>query len=144
MVREHHPGYRLVLVGGSFGPFAERELITATGRVTDRELAALYRAAACLVQPSLEEGFGLPPLEAMASGTAVVVSRIPSLVEVTGGAAIEVDPLSARSIADGIGRAVEDRPLRDALVAHGLARASELTWRRCAEVTLAAYRRALE
>jgi glycosyltransferase involved in cell wall biosynthesis len=142
-VRARHPAHRLVLVGGSFGPFGERERITATGRVTDRELAALYRAAACLVIPSLEEGFGLPPLEAMASGTAVVVSRIASLVEVTGGAAIEVDPLSAGSIADGISRALEDRAFREALVVRGLARAAGFTWRRCAEVTLAAYRRAL-
>lgn len=142
LVRTRHDSYRLVLTGGSFDRFGNRGWITLTGRVSDQELAALYRAAVCVVQPSLEEGFGLPPLEAMASGAPVVVSRIPALVELTAGAAIEVDPLSVDSIAEGIERALDDQGLRDAMIVRGRGRASEFTWQRCAELTLAAYRRA--
>jgi glycosyltransferase involved in cell wall biosynthesis len=140
-VRAHHQRYRLVLTGGSFARFADREAVTATGRVGDDELAALYRGARCLMQPSLEEGFGLPAAEAMASGIPVVVSTTAALLELTAGAAVEVDPFSAQSIARGIERAIDDPALREELIARGLRRASMFTWQRCAERTLEAYRR---
>jgi glycosyltransferase involved in cell wall biosynthesis len=143
LVRAGHDGHRLVLTGGSFARFGDRDAVTLTGRVSDDDLAALYRSAGCVVQPSLEEGFGLPPLEAMASCVPVVVSKIPALVELTAGAAIEVDPLSVESIAQGIERALDDHGLREALIARGRVRAAAFTWRRCAELTLAAYRRAV-
>ena len=79
--------------------------VTWLGRLSDDELARLYRGARCLVYPSLYEGFGIPVAEAMASGTPVVTSRDSAMADVAGAAAVLVDPLDPRSIADGIGEA---------------------------------------
>jgi glycosyltransferase involved in cell wall biosynthesis len=98
------------------------------GFVADDTLAALYRLATVFVFPSLYEGFGLPPLEAMASGTPVVTSNRSSLPEVVGDAAVLVDPYSAASIAEGIQRVLGDSDLRRTLVARGLARARQFSW----------------
>ena len=98
------------------------------GFVADDTLAALYRLATVFVFPSLYEGFGLPPLEAMASGTPVVTSNRSSLPEVVGDAAVLVDPYSAASIAEGIQTVLSDAGLRRALSARGLARAREFSW----------------
>ena len=98
------------------------------GFVADDTLAALYRLATVFVFPSLYEGFGLPPLEAMASGTPVVTSNRSSLPEVVGDAAVLVDPYSAASIADGIQQVLSDADLRRSLAARGLARAREFSW----------------
>ncbi len=98
------------------------------GFVADDTLAALYRLATVFVFPSLYEGFGLPPLEAMASGTPVVTSNRSSLPEVVGDAAVLVDPYSAASIAEGIQRVLGDADLRRTLAARGLARAMEFSW----------------
>jgi glycosyltransferase involved in cell wall biosynthesis len=95
------------------------------GEVSDEELASLYRGARALVFPSLYEGFGLPVLEAMASGTPVVTSRGGATEEVAGGAAILVDPLDVEAIAAGIEEA--DRR-RDELRNLGLERAKAFTW----------------
>jgi glycosyltransferase involved in cell wall biosynthesis len=91
-------------------------------------LAAFYRLARAFAFPSLYEGFGLPPLEAMACGTPVVTSNVSSLPEVAGGAALLVNPHETDSIADGIRRAVTDEALRVELVAKGLARARQFSW----------------
>jgi glycosyltransferase involved in cell wall biosynthesis len=91
-------------------------------------LAVFYRLARAFVFPSLYEGFGLPPLEAMACGTPVVTSNLSSLPEIAGDAAILVDPYEPESIADGIARAVTDERLRAHLVARGFARAREFSW----------------
>ncbi|HUE87782.1 MAG TPA: glycosyltransferase family 1 protein [Vicinamibacterales bacterium] len=91
-------------------------------------LAAFYRLARAFVFPSLYEGFGLPPLEAMACGTPVVTSNVSSLPEVAGNAAILVDPYEPASIADGITRAVTDESARADLIARGLARARDFSW----------------
>lgn len=98
------------------------------GFVPDDTLAALYRLATLFVFPSLYEGFGLPPLEAMASGTPVVTSNRSSLPEVVGDAAMLVDPYSAPSIAEGIRRVLADASLRRALSERGLARARQFSW----------------
>ena len=100
------------------------------GEVSDARLAELYRGAACLLYPSLYEGFGLPVLEAMASGTPVVTSRGTALEEVAAGAAVLVDPTDVESIAAGLHEAVERRA---ELVELGLARAAEFTWERAAD-----------
>jgi glycosyltransferase involved in cell wall biosynthesis len=100
------------------------------GEIPDVEVARLYRGARCVVYASLYEGFGLPVLEAMASGTPAVTSRGSALVETAGGAAVLVDPLSVESIAHGIAEA-ETR--REELVPLGLARAREFTWGRAAD-----------
>jgi glycosyltransferase involved in cell wall biosynthesis len=109
------------------------------GRVSDQELARLYRGARCLVYPSLYEGFGIPVLEAMACGIPVVTSAGGATEEVAGGAAVLVDPLDAGSIAEGIEQAVLRR---DELVPRGLERARGFTWERVAAETWRVYEEA--
>jgi glycosyltransferase involved in cell wall biosynthesis len=109
------------------------------GRVSDEELAALYRGARCLVYPSLYEGFGIPVLEAMACGTPVVTSTGGATEEVAGGAAVLVDPHDPTAIAAGIEEAVARR---DELRARGLERAARFTWGRVAAETRAVYQEA--
>jgi glycosyltransferase involved in cell wall biosynthesis len=96
----------------------------------DDTLAILYRLAAVFVFPSLYEGFGLPPLEAMASGTPVVTSNVSSLPEVTGDAAVLVDPYDVESIAHGMQRVLSSAALRQELHVKGIARAREFSWER--------------
>src|SRR5436190_2974024 len=91
-------------------------------------LAAFYRLARAFVFPSLYEGFGLPPLEAMACGAPVVTSNVSSLPEVAGGAALLVDPYDEDSIANGIIQAVTDEPLRTSLITRGQERARSFSW----------------
>ena len=91
-------------------------------------LAAFYRLARGFVFPSLYEGFGLPPLEAMACGAPVVTSNVSSLPEVAGGAALLVDPYDAEAIAAGICQVLTDEPLRTELIARGYARARSFSW----------------
>ena len=98
------------------------------GYQAEATLAALYRLAAVFAFPSLYEGFGLPPLEAMASGTPAVVSNASSLPELVGDGAVLVDPYEPRDIADGIRRALDDAALREELRARGLARARSFSW----------------
>jgi glycosyltransferase involved in cell wall biosynthesis len=125
-VRKRRPELRLVLTGTGL----ERlrvfpEGVEIRGRVPREELAELYRTASALVFPSLYEGFGQPPLEAMASGTPVAVSRAGSLPEVCGDAALYFDPTSVDELTEAI-LAVLDHP--DHLVERGLRRAAEFTW----------------
>lgn len=98
------------------------------GFVPDQTLAVLYRLASVFVFPSLYEGFGLPPLEAMASGTPVVTSNVSSLPEVVGDAAVLIDPYDPAAIAGGVREVLTDPDLRAALVAKGLARARAFSW----------------
>ncbi len=98
------------------------------GYQTEDTLAALYRLAAVFVFPSLYEGFGLPPLEAMASGTPVVVSNVSSLPEVVGDAGVLVDPREPQSIAEGIHRVLDDETFRHELIQRGLVRARTFSW----------------
>lgn len=109
-----------------------------TGCVDDLRLAELYRGAILVVLPSLREGFGLPPLEAMACGTPVVVSRAAALPEVVGDAGVFVDPLDIADIRRGLERALTDSDLRRKLIAAGRLRAAMFRWedvaRRVADV----------
>jgi glycosyltransferase involved in cell wall biosynthesis len=134
---------RLVLAGAPFDRFRGRDRVDARGFVSDDELSALYRGAIALVMPSLEEGFGLPALEAMAHGTAVITSNDAALVEVTGDAALHVDARDARALAEAMQRVAGDEELRARLGANGAARARLFTWTRCAEITRGAYEEAL-
>jgi glycosyltransferase involved in cell wall biosynthesis len=113
------------------------------GFVPNETLRVLYHLARAFVFPSLYEGFGLPPLEAMASGTAVVTSNVSSLPEVTGDAAILVDPHSQDAIASGICRVLEDNVFREELVTKGQARAKQFSWDRSIQHTLEIYRETL-
>jgi alpha-1,3-rhamnosyl/mannosyltransferase len=109
------------------------------GFVEDRFLPALYRCAWLFVYPSLYEGFGLPPLEAMACGCPVTCSNAPSLPEVVGDAALLFDPMDEAAIAQALRRGVEDSQLRERLRAAGLARAAGFTWQKSAEALIREY-----
>jgi glycosyltransferase involved in cell wall biosynthesis len=119
------------------------ERIRFLGWVADDELDGLYRAARCFVLPSLAEGFGLPVLEAMLRGTPVACSRVSSLPEVAGDAALYFDPLDPAAIEEAIAHLLADEQLRARLRATGLERARTFTWEAAAESTLASYERAL-
>ena len=109
------------------------------GELPDDELARLYRGAAAVAYPSLYEGFGIPIVEAMASGTPVVTSAGGATEEIAGGAAVLVDPRDARAIAAGLEEAVARR---DELRARGLERAQAFSWSEVARRTVDVYREA--
>ncbi len=113
------------------------------GYLSNDDLSALMAGCAAFVMPSLYEGFGLPVLEAMASGVPVVASRGGALEEVAGDAAILVDPQEADDIAAGIERLLDDAELRETLVQKGLARAAPFSWERTARETLSVYEQAI-
>ena len=118
--------------------------VILTGYVGDDDLPALYRTASAFVYPSLFEGFGLPPLEAMACGTPVITSNISSLPEVAGSAALLIDPLNEQELAAALQRILNDQPLRARLRAEGVRQAAKFTWRDAAEKTLQLYRESYE
>jgi glycosyltransferase involved in cell wall biosynthesis len=122
-------GYQAAQIRERLGRSVQVEI---AGYVSEDELAAEYRNADVFVYPSLYEGFGLPVVEAMASGTPVVTSGAGSLREVAGEAALIVDPLDVEAIAEAIARIASDRELRASLRTRGLARAAEFTWDRSA------------
>jgi len=107
------------------------------GSVSDADLRGLMASASVMAYPSEQEGFGLPVIEAMAQGTAVVTSRGTSTEEVAGGAAVLIDPFDVEDIARGVAEAFERR---NALAGPGRRRARELTWERAARATLDVYR----
>lgn len=112
------------------------------GPADEEELVMLYNCAWAFVFPSIYEGFGLPPLEAMACGTPVVSASIPALREVLGGAAVWVEPDDPEGVAAGLVRLRDDEPERTRLRAEGLARAQRFRWDRAAAETMAVYRKA--
>ena len=116
------------------------DAIVRLGAVSEERLRALYRGATALVYPSLYEGFGLPLIEAMSTGTPVIASHEAAIPEVLGGAGILLDPFDVGAWRDAIIRVVNDESLRRDLRARGLARAATYTWRRTARLTLDAYR----
>jgi glycosyltransferase involved in cell wall biosynthesis len=145
------PGVQLVLAGSS-GPYEGelRELaerlgvsVTFVGWVGAGELEALYARADVFVLPSLQEGFGLPVLEAMGRGVPVACSNSSSLPEVAGDAALLFDPREPSQIADALRRVLGDGGLAARLRAAGLERAREFTWERTARLTVESYERAL-
>jgi glycosyltransferase involved in cell wall biosynthesis len=117
--------------------------VKLTGYLTDEELAWLYRRCLGFVYPSLFEGFGLPVLEAMSLGAAVITSKVSSLPEVAGDAALLVDPRQAGDIASAMARLEGDENLRARLKAQGLARARLYSWENAAKAARLAYAAAL-
>ena len=133
LVRPARPELRLVLTGAGH-PGDLPEGVASLGRVRDERLADLYRTAAALVFPSLYEGFGLPPLEAMACGCPVAVSRAGALPEVCGDAAVYFDPTSVGDVARGIDEVLERPP------GGGIEHAARFTWDEFARRHDAVYR----
>ena len=113
------------------------------GSVGSHDLSHLYNAARCLVHPAFYEGFGLPPLEAMACGTPVVVSNVSSLPEVVGDAALLVNPENDEEITVALWRLLTDSLLWAELREKGLRRAAAFSWERAAQQTMAVYREAM-
>ena len=154
-LRGAHPdiGHRLVIAGRELWLTSEiyREVkrepwardIIFTGYVPEEDLPALYRQASALVYPSIFEGFGLPPLEAMACGTPVVASNTGSLPEICGTAARLIDPYDVVSIEKGILDVIKDESLRARLREAGIGQAARYSWRAAAEQTLTLYQEAL-
>lgn len=145
-LRQRHP---LALVGmrGWLTSGIEREMsqplrrgeLIPLGYVTEVELADLYASAVALLYPSIYEGFGLPPLEAMACGTPVLMSNASSLPEVGGSAAILHDPQDVGAITDGMRRLIDDAEFRRERAAASLVQAERFSWERCARETAAVY-----
>ncbi|MFQ5742260.1 MAG: glycosyltransferase family 4 protein [Acidobacteriota bacterium] len=146
-----YPDLHLLLVGGDLDghPSLQRtyqqlgleQRIRFLGRLPRTRLHALYQLADVFVFPSLYEGFGLPPLEAMASGTPVVAARSSSLPEIIGDAGVLVDPYEIDAIAAGIRRLLDDAELRRTLAAGGRQRAQRFSWRRAGRKVLQIYSR---
>ncbi len=139
LVRNRGLGHlKLVLIGDEISKYAAlrravhqhqlHKYVRFFGFVPEETLAVMYRLAGVFVFPSLYEGFGLPPLEAMASGTPVVTSNVSSLPEVAGDAALLVDPYDPSAIADGMYSVLTDQAVRQRLREKGLARARQFSW----------------
>ncbi|MDI6814878.1 MAG: sugar phosphate nucleotidyltransferase, partial [Dehalococcoidales bacterium] len=144
---------KLVKVGKAGGPEAEfrkhtlqviNELniprdVVFTDYVAEEDLPAYYSGAQCFVFPSLYEGFGFPPLEAMACGCPVIVSNVTSLPEITGEAAIKVEPHGTNNLASAVKMVLTDERLRQELVSKGLEQAKQFSWEKTASETLEVY-----
>ncbi|WP_170206073.1 glycosyltransferase family 4 protein [Klugiella xanthotipulae] len=138
ILKERAPHLKLVLTGGALDDLRDiPDNVEVRGLVPLAELRGLYQRASCLVFPSLYEGFGLPPMEAMASGCPVACSTSGSLPEVVGNAAVLFDPTSPDEIAQAVLDAIEDTERLQTL---GLARVREFTWESCTDRHVAAYR----
>jgi len=124
-------------------PLVEQGLIKPLGYVPDEAMPLIYSGAAAFVFPSLYEGFGLPPLEAMACGVPVIASRTSSLPEVVGDAGILIDPMNVDEMAESLRRVLEDRVHAGELGRRGTRRAAGFSWRRTAAETIGVYRSAL-
>jgi glycosyltransferase involved in cell wall biosynthesis len=149
-VAADRPGLELVVIGDRgwlYEPILAEaraarhaDRIRLLGHLPDDEVVAFLNQCEAFVFPSLYEGFGLPPLEAMACGAPVITSGLSSLPEVVGDAALVVDPLSESGIAAAMARVLSDPGLARGLREAGLAQAAKFSWRRTAELTLAVYR----
>lgn len=128
---------KLIIVGRSSKLFnikiTEDIRSKSIGYVTDKELAFLYQNAECFVYPSLYEGFGIPPLEAMSFNCPVVLSNIPVFNEIYGDAACYIDPYSVESIKNGIERILTDIHYKNKLIQNGIEKSKQYSWEKSAE-----------
>lgn len=150
-LRENYKSDAVLAIAGKRGWLVEEvdrviaelqlgDAVRFLGGVQNEELVYLYNAARVFVLPSFYEGFGLPPLEAMACGTPVIVSKVSSLPEVVGDAGLLVTPNDAEELAVAMSRVLGDEKLRRELRDKGLVRAQIFSWQRAARETLAVYR----
>jgi glycosyltransferase involved in cell wall biosynthesis len=145
---------QLVIAGGHgwlAGPVFEvinnspaRDRIVLTDYLHDEELRALYASCRAFIYPSIYEGFGLPPLEAMACGAPVIASRISALSETTGGAALLFDPANTEELAQNVLRLLGDENSRHELSTAGRRRAAEFSWEHTARLTWNVYENAVK
>ncbi len=131
------PAWKLVLVGkrsksGSWEPPLQNSLLFL-GQVEDQDLPGLYRGAYAAIHPSLYEGFGLTPLEAMSCGCPTIVSRVASLPEICGDSSFYIDPYDVKDIASGIEKMIQDPDLHNDLKIKGLKRLCNFTWEKTIE-----------
>jgi glycosyltransferase involved in cell wall biosynthesis len=143
---------QLVIAGGrgwlssplfeAFERSPARARVVFTGYLADPELRALYSSCRLFVYPSLYEGFGLPPLEAMSCGAVVVAGRAPAVADVPGGAARLVNTDDRAEFARALLELLEDDGARRALAAAALRRAADFSWERTARMTLEVYKEA--
>lgn len=113
------------------------------GFISDSELVSLYRCATLFTYIPLNEGFGLPVLEAMACGTPVVASNVSSIPEVAGNAAILVDPLNIKAIASKLLEVITDEEILETLTSNGIKQVKSFSWRNCAQLTIKSYERSI-
>jgi glycosyltransferase involved in cell wall biosynthesis len=156
LYRQEEPGseVKLVIAGGNGWLYEDiftrvkalhmEQDIIFTGYVNSEDLPYLYNMALAFVYPSLYEGFGLPPLEAMACGTPVISSNSSSLPEVIGDAGILIDPYQVEDIAAAMNKVVASSSLREEMSCQGMEQARRFSWTRCAQETLQVYRDCLE
>ncbi len=153
-VKPHYPDLTLVIGGKrqwqtkeiyeTFRRLQLEEHVQFTGYVADEDLPALYSAAQAFLFPSLYEGFGLPPLEAMACGTPVITSNVSSLPEVVGDAALLVDPYNVQSMVSALYQVLENPRLVAHLRASGIQQAAKFIWETAARETLQVYHEVLQ
>ena len=124
-------------------PLISSGQVRPLGFTSDEHLAALYASAKVLVYPSIYEGFGLPPLEAMASGTPVIVSTRSTLPEVVGTAGIKIDPSDEQALREALVQLTDDDALWEQQASASLVQAAKFSWEKCASETVAIYRRVL-
>jgi alpha-1,3-rhamnosyl/mannosyltransferase len=120
-----------------------RQELQILGYVSDASLAHLYSGAAAVCYPSRYEGFGLPALEAMASGVPIICSNTTSLPEVVGVDGLLIDPDDVLGFTEGLRQVLEDRAFAQDLGQRGLARSQAFSWEKCATETLAVYEQVL-
>ncbi len=145
----HYPFLQLVIAGGKGWLYEEifatveqlslEEKVIFPGFVADGDLPALYNLADLFVFPSLYEGFGLPPLEALACGTPVITSDASSLPEVVGEAGLMVEATDVEALAEAMKRVLEDDALRERMIAKGMKQARKFTWEQAAAKLLSLY-----
>ncbi|MFB6181794.1 MAG: glycosyltransferase family 4 protein, partial [Candidatus Magasanikbacteria bacterium] len=145
--------HQLVIVGGEREAYGEKfeyidsnvdyENLKFVDYVEEEDLNALYSAADALVFPSLNEGFGLPIVESMASGTPVITSNVTSMPEVAGDSALLVDPNDPKDIADKIRKLITDKNLQKKLIEKGLKRSKNFTWDNTVQETFRIYKKIL-
>lgn len=152
LVRAHRKDVTLVIAGntGSMSPYEKRvrrdieelqlgKKVVIANAVCDDDLVLLYNGATLFVYPSLYEGFGLPPLEAMACGTPVIASTSSSLPELIGDAGILVDPYGVDEITSAMLKVLSDSDLRSKMISRGIGKSNPFSWENTAQKTLAVY-----
>lgn len=145
-IKKWHPDYKLVIVGKKGWKFEQIESaikkykmekdVVFPGYLKDEELKKMYKLAKVFVFPSLYEGFGIPPLEAMAGGCPVVSSNLASLPEVVGDAGILIDPTNAYKLADAVSGLLENDNVRNMMIERGYKQAEKFKWENSAEAAL--------